>query len=82
MVDTLKVLSNFTDIIVLRHSQATSPLLSQSVEVPIINAGDGPNEHPTQALSDLYCIKKELGKLRGLTVTLLGDLRVCIFLIN
>ena len=73
--DTIKVISGYADIIVLRHQEEGSAKIASEVSsVPIINAGDGIGEHPTQALLDLYTIKKELGKIDNLKVALIGDL--------
>jgi aspartate carbamoyltransferase catalytic subunit len=63
------------DAIVLRHSSPGSPLfLSQIVNVPIINAGDGAHEHPSQALLDIYTMREKLGNLKGKRITILGDI--------
>lgn len=76
LVDTIRVMENYSDIIVLRHYlEGAARLASEVAKVPIINAGSGSGEHPTQALLDLYTIKRELGKIDGLKVALLGDLK-------
>ncbi len=63
------------DAIVLRHSSPGSPLfLSRTVNVPIINAGDGAHEHPSQALLDLYTLQEKLGSVKGKKITILGDI--------
>ena len=73
--DTIKVISQYVDAIVLRHSKKGSATHASLIsKVPIINAGDGAGEHPTQALLDLYTIKKELGKLDDIKIALVGDL--------
>lgn len=73
--DTMKIIGGYADAIVLRHSVEGSAALASKVSaVPIINAGDGAGEHPTQALLDVYTIKKELGKIDGLKIALIGDL--------
>lgn len=73
--DTIRVISGYADVIVLRHFQEGAAAAAAAVaSVPIINAGDGPGEHPTQALLDLYTIGTELGTIDGLTVALVGDL--------
>lgn len=73
--DTIKTIASYADGIVLRHSEKGSAAIAASVSsVPIINAGDGAGEHPTQALLDLYTIKKECGKINGLRIALAGDL--------
>ena len=74
--DTIRTLECYADVIVLRHPETGSAALAaQYARKPIINAGDGVGEHPTQALLDLYTIEAELGRLDGLTVTMLGDLK-------
>jgi aspartate carbamoyltransferase catalytic subunit len=76
LTDTIRVVENYVDAIVLRHPLEGSARLAAEVAiVPIINAGSGTKEHPTQALLDLYTIKRELGKIDGLTIAFLGDLR-------
>jgi aspartate carbamoyltransferase catalytic subunit len=73
--DSIKIVGNYADSIILRHSHNGAAELAAKVSsVPIINAGDGTGEHPTQALLDIYTIKKELGRLTGLKVALVGDL--------
>src|SRR5512140_3428875 len=74
--DTVRTLEAYADVIVLRHPEVGSAeLAAKYARKPIINAGDGPGEHPTQALLDLFTIQEELGRLDGLTVTMLGDLK-------
>ena len=74
--DTGKVVSRMSDLIVMRHPEPGSVAkLALKSDVPVINAGDGPSEHPTQGLLDLYTIWKEHGELDGLTVGVVGDLR-------
>lgn len=76
LTDTVRVVENYVDAIVLRHPLEGSARLAAEVAlVPVINAGSGSEEHPTQALLDLYTIKHELGKIDGLTIAFLGDLR-------
>ncbi|KAF9195090.1 hypothetical protein BGZ50_005155 [Haplosporangium sp. Z 11] len=76
LADTVRTLGCYGDLIVLRHpdpgSAATAAKFSK---VPIINAGDGIGEHPTQAFLDVYTIREELGTVNGLTITLVGDLK-------
>ncbi len=74
--DTIRVLNSYLpDVIVMRHYESGSAKRAALVsDVPIINAGDGPGQHPTQALLDLYTIQKELGQIDGMTVTMVGDL--------
>jgi aspartate carbamoyltransferase len=74
--DTIRTLECYADVIVIRHPEVGSAALAaQYARKPIINAGDGIGEHPTQALLDLFTIEEELGGVDGLTVTLLGDLK-------
>jgi aspartate carbamoyltransferase catalytic subunit len=73
--DTIRVVSGYADVIAIRHyEEGTAAEAAKNSPVPIINAGDGAGEHPTQALADMYTIKKELGWLSGLRVVLVGDL--------
>jgi aspartate carbamoyltransferase catalytic subunit len=73
--DTVRVVSGYADVIAIRHyEEGTAEAASKISPVPIINAGDGIGEHPTQALADMYTIKKELGWVSGLRVALVGDL--------
>ena len=74
--DAIRVIGGYADGIVLRHPDVgAAERAAQVAPVPVINAGDGPGHHPTQALLDLYTIKKELGRLDHLRVGLAGDLR-------
>ena len=80
LIDTAQVLSSYSDIIVMRHPDEDSVRsFSEASRVPVINGGDGSNEHPTQALLDLYTIKKELEAKKktvdGLRIALVGDLK-------
>ncbi len=80
LVDTAQVLSSYSDIIVMRHPEEDSVRsFSEASRVPVINGGDGSNEHPTQALLDLYTIKKELEaqnkEMDNLRIALVGDLK-------
>jgi aspartate carbamoyltransferase catalytic subunit len=80
LYDTARVVSGYSDIIVMRHPQAGSvEEFSRASRVPVINGGDGPNEHPSQALLDLYTIKKELNansrKIDGMHIAMVGDLK-------
>ena len=73
--DTIRIVNGYADAIVLRNSEKGAPQIAAEVsDVPIINAGDGAGEHPTQALGDIYTISKELGKVDGLKIALVGDL--------
>ncbi len=74
--DTIRVVENYSDVIVLRSNKEGAARLAADVSsVPIINAGDGTRQHPTQTLLDLYTIRKELGRIDGLKVSLVGDLK-------
>jgi len=74
--DTIRTLECYADVIVLRHPElGSAALAAKYASKPIINAGDGVGEHPTQALLDLYTIVAELGNIDGLTITMLGDLK-------
>ena len=75
IIDTLKtVLAMKVDLIVVRHSDSgTARMVDSIVDVPVINAGDGKYQHPTQALLDLYTIKKKFGDVAGLKVAIVGD---------
>lgn len=76
LADTMRVLEQYADVIVLRHPEVgAAKTAADYTKVPIINAGDGPGEHPTQALLDLFTIKDELGTIDGLTIAMVGDLR-------
>src|SRR6185295_2709563 len=74
--DTVRSLECYADVIVLRHPETGSAAIAaNAARKPIINAGDGIGEHPTQALLDLFTIREELGTIDGLTITMLGDLK-------
>jgi aspartate carbamoyltransferase len=76
MQDTLRTLEGFADAIVMRHpTKGIHHKMTEYMRVPLFNAGDGAGEHPSQALLDLYTIKRELGTIDGLNITLLGDLK-------
>jgi aspartate carbamoyltransferase catalytic subunit len=73
--DTIRIVSGYADVIVLRHYEEGAAKRAASVSsVPVINAGDGPGQHPTQALLDLYTIRDELGRIDGLNIAMVGDL--------
>lgn len=73
--DTIRIVEGYSDVIVLRHYEGGSARrAADAASVPIINAGDGPGQHPTQALLDVYTIQKEIGGLDGIRVALVGDL--------
>lgn len=74
--DTVKVVSCYADIIAMRHPKEGAPMIaSMKSDVPIINAGDGGHNHPTQTLTDLLTIKREKGRLENLTIGFCGDLK-------
>lgn len=76
LADTIRMVSAYTDIIAMRHPQEGAPIVASGVsDVPIINAGDGGHFHPTQTLTDLFTIKQKCGRLDGLTVGIVGDLK-------
>jgi len=73
--DTIRIVSGYADVIVLRHNEEGAARRAAAVStVPIINAGDGPGQHPTQALLDLYTIRDELSRIDGVRVAMVGDL--------
>lgn len=74
--DTAKVVSSYADLLVVRHNwDGAVQAIAEHADVPVINAGDGGHEHPTQTLCDLYTLRKEKGALKGLTVVVCGDLK-------
>ena len=74
--DTIKMVSNYVDLIVMRHYlEGAARYASEVTDVPVINAGDGANQHPSQTMLDLYSIYKTQGTLENLTITLVGDLK-------
>jgi aspartate carbamoyltransferase catalytic subunit len=76
LADTIRSVENYCDLIVLRHSLEGAEIMAAEISsVPVISAGCGTKEHPTQALLDLLTIKKELGKIDGLKIGILGDLK-------
>jgi aspartate carbamoyltransferase catalytic subunit len=76
LADTVRTVENYADVIAVRHPlEGAARLAAEFAKVPIINGGSGAEEHPTQALLDLYTIMKEKGKIDGLKIALLGDLR-------
>ncbi|XP_075668360.1 aspartate carbamoyltransferase 2, chloroplastic-like isoform X1 [Castanea sativa] len=73
--DTVRTIEGYSDIIVMRHFESgAAKRAAVTAGIPIINAGDGPGQHPTQALLDVYTIEREVGKLDGIKVGLVGDL--------
>jgi aspartate carbamoyltransferase catalytic subunit len=76
LADTVRVVESYADVLVIRHPlEGAARLAAEFASVPVINAGTGAEEHPTQAMLDLYTIRREVGKLDGLNVALAGDLR-------
>jgi len=76
LADTVRVVENYADVLVIRHPlEGAARLAAEFANVPVMNAGTGAEEHPTQAMLDLYTIRKELGRIDGLNVVLAGDLR-------
>lgn len=76
LADTAQTVAQYADVIVIRHPRIGSAKeVADAVSIPVINAGDGAGQHPTQALLDLYTIRKELGTLKNLSVALVGDLK-------
>ena len=76
LADTIRVVENYADVLVIRHPlEGAARLAAEFASIPVINAGTGAEEHPTQAMLDLYTIRKELGKINGLSIALVGDLR-------
>jgi aspartate carbamoyltransferase catalytic subunit len=76
LADTIRMVSGYADAIVLRHPrEGAAKLATEFSGVPIINAGDGAGQHPTQTLLDLFTIRQHMGRLKGLNISLVGDLR-------
>ena len=76
VADTAKTVSNYADIIAMRHPKEGAPYVaSRAATIPVINAGDGSHQHPTQTLADLLTIHREMGRLDNLTIGLCGDLK-------
>ncbi|MBI5228206.1 aspartate carbamoyltransferase [Candidatus Micrarchaeota archaeon] len=74
--DTIKVISGYADVLAIRHPKEGSARLAADIsDKPVINCGDGANQHPTQTLIDLFVMKKNKGRLANLNVTLMGDLK-------
>ncbi len=74
--DTIRIMDSYADVLIMRHPESLSANKAAEVaQIPVINAGDGPNQHPTQTMLDLYTMMKEAGKLDGITVALMGDLK-------
>jgi aspartate carbamoyltransferase catalytic subunit len=76
LYDTIRIVSNYCDLIVMRHPlEGSARYASEITSVPVINAGDGANQHPTQTLLDLYSIRKTQGTLDNLNIFMVGDLK-------
>jgi aspartate carbamoyltransferase catalytic subunit len=76
LADTIRIMSIYSDVLVLRHTlDGSSRFAAEISEKPVINAGSGTEEHPTQAIQDLYTIKKEKKKIDGLKIGIVGDLK-------
>jgi aspartate carbamoyltransferase catalytic subunit len=74
--DTIRVMNYYADVIVIRSPEAGAAERAAAIsEIPVINAGDGAGQHPTQALLDLYTIEREIGRIDGVHVAIIGDLR-------
>ncbi len=74
--DTIKMVSNYVDLIIMRHYlEGAARYATEVTEVPVVNAGDGANQHPSQTMLDLYSIYKTQGRLENLTITMVGDLK-------
>jgi aspartate carbamoyltransferase catalytic subunit len=74
--DTIRVAEGYCDVIVLRHpAEGSARLAAEATRLPVINGGDGSNQHPTQTLVDLYTLKKRTGRIDGLKVAFVGDLK-------
>jgi len=74
--DTIKMVSNYADIIIMRHFlEGAARYATEVTDVPVVNAGDGANQHPSQTMLDLYSILKTQGKLEGLNIAMVGDLK-------
>jgi aspartate carbamoyltransferase catalytic subunit len=76
LADTIRMLDSYANVIVMRHKiEGSARLAAEVAEIPVVNAGDGSQHHPTQTLTDLYTMKKEFGRIDGLKIAILGDLR-------
>lgn len=76
LADTVRVVENYCDIILLRHPrEGAARLAAETTRLPVINAGDGANQHPTQTLLDLYTIRQKRGRLDNLKIAFIGDLK-------
>lgn len=74
--DTIRIMDSYSDVLIIRHpSSGSAKEAADLADIPVINGGDGPNQHPTQTMLDLYTILKEAGQLDGITVAFMGDLK-------
>ena len=74
--DSISVINHYADVIVLRHPEKGASARAAAVsDIPVLNAGDGSGQHPTQALLDIYTIKKEIGRIDGVSIAFVGDLK-------
>ena len=74
--DSVRMMSGYADLVVIRHPEpGAAELASRVSSVPLVNAGDGTGEHPTQALLDIFTIREEIGTVNGITITMVGDLK-------
>lgn len=74
--DTIRIMDSYADCLIIRHPESGAAKEAADVaQIPVINAGDGPNQHPTQTMLDLYTILKEAGKIDGVTIAFMGDLK-------
>jgi len=74
--DTIRIMDSYADVLIIRHPKSGAAKDAADVaQIPVINAGDGPNQHPTQTMLDLYTMMKEAGKINGICVALMGDLK-------
>ncbi|VVC02803.1 Aspartate carbamoyltransferase [Candidatus Bilamarchaeum dharawalense] len=75
-IDTIKTVAGYADVLAVRHpKEGSARFAADSIDKPVVNGGDGANQHPTQTLIDLFSIRKGKGRIGGLNVTLLGDLK-------
>jgi aspartate carbamoyltransferase catalytic subunit len=76
LADTIRMLDSYSNVIVMRHRiEGSARLAAEVAAMPVLNAGDGSQHHPTQTLTDLYTMRKEFGQIDGLKIAILGDLR-------
>jgi len=76
LADTVRMAESYADLIIIRHPlEGSARLAADTADIPVVNAGDGANQHPTQTLLDLFMIQKSLGRIDGLKIGMVGDLR-------